>query len=69
MGSLIYLVKKQPNMRSATNQLNQAMVKPTKLNWKATKHSLRYLRGTTQFGLWDKQIEGVKLQGFTDVDW
>jgi len=30
---------------------------------------LRYLKGTTQYGLWYRQIEGVKLQGFTDADW
>ena len=45
------------------------MVRPTKLYWKAVKHVLRYLRGTTQFGLWYKQTKGVKLQGFTDADW
>ena len=45
------------------------MVKPTKLYWKEAKHVLRYLRSTTQFGLWYKWIEGVKLQGFTDADW
>eukprot|EP00253_Pinus_taeda_P024177 PITA_24177 len=50
-------------------QLSQAMVRPTKLYWKVTKHALRYLRGTTEFGLWYKRIEGVKLQGFTDSDW
>eukprot|EP00253_Pinus_taeda_P028358 PITA_28358 len=43
--------------------------KPTKLYWKATKHVLRYLKGTTQYGLWYKQIEGVKLQGIIDADW
>jgi len=37
--------------------------------WKAEKHVLRYLRGTSQYGLWYKWIEGVKLQGFTDADW
>jgi len=37
--------------------------------WKAAKHVLRYLRGTSQYGLSYKRIEGVKLQGFTDVDW
>eukprot|EP00253_Pinus_taeda_P033302 PITA_33302 len=51
------------------NQLSQAMVRPTKLYWKAEKHVLRYLRGTTQFELWYIRTEGVKLQGFTDVDW
>ena len=45
------------------------MVKPTKLFWKVGKHVLRYLRCTTEYGLWYKQKEGVKLQGFTDVDW
>eukprot|EP00253_Pinus_taeda_P004798 PITA_04798 len=33
------------------------------------KHVLRYLRGTSQFGLWYRQTEGVKHQGLTDVDW
>lgn len=45
------------------------MVKSTKLCWKETKHVLRYLRGTTQFGLWYKRAEEVKLQGFTDAVW
>eukprot|EP00253_Pinus_taeda_P010842 PITA_10842 len=49
--------------------LSQAMVRLTKLYWNAVKHVLRYLRGTTQYGLWYRRIEGVKLQGFTDVDW
>eukprot|EP00253_Pinus_taeda_P004814 PITA_04814 len=53
----------------AVNQLSQTMVQPTKLFWKAAKHVLRYLRGTSQCGLWYIQREGVKLQGFTDADW
>eukprot|EP00253_Pinus_taeda_P023990 PITA_23990 len=53
----------------AVNQLSQAMVQPTKMCRKATKHGLRYLRGTSQYGLWYRWIEGVKLQGFMDADW
>ena len=30
---------------------------------------MRYLRGTTEYGLWYRQTMGVKLQGFTDADW
>jgi len=45
------------------------MVQPTKLFWKAPKHVLRYLRGTSEFGFWYRQTEGVKLQVFTNVDW
>eukprot|EP00253_Pinus_taeda_P018961 PITA_18961 len=57
------------DMCYAVKHLIQVMVRPSKLYWKATNHVLRYLRGTTKFGLWYKQIEGVKLQGFIDVDW
>ena len=45
------------------------MVKTTKLFWKVGKHVMRYLRGTTEYGLCYKWIEGVKLQGFTDANW
>ena len=45
------------------------MVKPNKLFWNMGKHVLRYLRGTTEYGLWYRQTEGVKLQGFTNADW
>eukprot|EP00253_Pinus_taeda_P020348 PITA_20348 len=54
---------------ATSGELSRAMVQPTKLFWKAAKHVLRYLRGTSHSGLWYKRTEGVKLQGFTDVDW
>ena len=52
VGSLIYLVNTIPDICYAVNQLSQAMVKSTKLFWKARKHVLRYLRGTSENGLW-----------------
>ena len=68
-GSLMYLVKTRPDICYAVNQLIQAMVKSTKLFWKVWKHVLRYIRGTTEYGLWYIWTEGVKLQGFTNADW
>eukprot|EP00253_Pinus_taeda_P014687 PITA_14687 len=47
VGSLMYLVNTQPYMCYAVNQLSQAMIKPTKLYWKAAKHVWRYLKSTT----------------------
>ena len=52
VGSLMYLVNTRPDICYAVNQLSQAMVKPTKIFWKASKHFLRYLRGTSEYGLW-----------------
>eukprot|EP00253_Pinus_taeda_P026482 PITA_26482 len=69
LGSLMYLVNTQPYMCYAINHLSQATINPTKQYWKEEKDVLRYLRGTTQFGLWYRQTEGVKMQGFTNVDW
>ena len=45
------------------------MVKPTKLFWKVGKHVLRYLRGTSGYGLWYRQLDELKLHGFTNADW
>eukprot|EP00253_Pinus_taeda_P011235 PITA_11235 len=69
VGSLMYLVNTLSDMCYVVSQLKQAIFRLTKLCWKATKHVLRYLRGTTQYGLWYRRAEGVKLFGFTDADW
>ena len=45
------------------------MVRPTKLYWKLAKHVLRFFKGTSQYGLWYKRKEGLKLQGFTNANW
>jgi hypothetical protein len=69
VGSLMYLVNTRLDICYAVNQLSQAMVKPTKLFWKAGKHVLRYLKGTSEYRLWYKQMDEVKLHGFMDADW
>ena len=65
----MYLVNARPGICYVLNQISQATVKPTKCFWKAGKHVLRYLRGTSEYGLWYRKIDEVKLHGFTDADW
>jgi len=69
VGSPMYFVNTQLDVCFVINQRIQAIVKTTELYWKLTKHLLRYLRSTTQFGIWYRRTKGVKLQGFTDADW
>ena len=69
VGSLMYLVNTRLDICYAVNQLSQAMVNPTKLFWKVAKHVLRYLKGTSKYGLWYRQTDEVKLHGFTGADW
>jgi len=61
VGSLMYLVNTRLNLYYVVNWLSQAMVQPTKMFWNAAKHVLRYLIGTSQYGLWYRRTEGVKL--------
>ena len=65
----MYLVNTRLDICYVVNHLSQAMVKPTKLFWKAGKHVLRYLKGTSGYGLWYRQSDEVKLHDFTDADW
>ena len=69
VGLLMYLVNTRPDICYVVNQLSQVMVKPTKIFWKAGKHVLRYLRGTSEYGLWYRKMDEVKLHGFSDGDW
>ena len=61
VGSLMYLVNTRPNLCYVVNQLSKEMVQPTNMFWKVAKHVLRFLRGTSQYGLWYRRKERVKL--------
>jgi hypothetical protein len=69
VGLLMYLVNTRPDICYVVNQLSQVMVKPTKIFWKVGKHVLRYLKGTSEYGLWYRKMNEVKLHGFMDTDW
>jgi hypothetical protein len=69
VGLLMYLVNMRLNICYVVNWLSQAMFNPTKIFWKAGKHVLRYLRGTSEYGLWYKKMNEVKLHGFPDANW
>jgi hypothetical protein len=69
IGSLMYLVNTRPDICFAVNTLSQFMVEPRMVHWAATKHILRYLQGTLDFGLEYVRGDGLRLAGFTDSDW
>jgi hypothetical protein len=69
IGSLMYLVNTRSDICFAVNTLSQFMVEPRRVHWVATKHVLRYLHGTMDFGLRYLRVGGVQLQGYTDSDW
>jgi len=51
IGSLMYLVNTRPDICFVVNTLRQFMVESKRVHWAATRHILRYVRGTIGYGL------------------
>ena len=51
------------------NTLNQYLVKPIWVYLIATKHVMRYLKGTIDLGLYYGRDHDYRLYGYMDLDW
>ena len=62
IGSLIYLTNRRPDICIAMNTLRHD-------HMMVTKHILRYLRGTIDYGLKYEVNQKINLEGYVDSDW
>ena len=70
VGSLMYLTMTRPDIMFSIRLISRYMAKPTKLHLQAAKRILRYLKGTTNYGiLYKKGGEEEELLAFTDSDY
>jgi hypothetical protein len=69
IGSLMYLMNTRPDICFVVNTLSQYMVEPRHVHLIATKHVMRYLKGTIDYGLRYILDREIRLQGYTDSDW
>ncbi|KAD5508006.1 hypothetical protein E3N88_15709 [Mikania micrantha] len=77
VGALQYVTLPRPDLAFAVNKVCQFMPSPTQNHWSAVKCILRYLQGTSDFGLWLHHNSGshlqayidAYLQAFSDADW
>jgi hypothetical protein len=69
IGSLMYMIHTRPDICYAVIAMSQFMTEPRQRHWVATKHILRYLRGTITYGLRYTSSGGLFLHGYADVDW
>lgn len=69
VGSLVYLANiTRPDLSFAANALSRFNANPERLHWKAAKHVIRYLIGTSSLGI--NYIKSDKpLHGYADSDW
>ena len=68
IGSLIYATITRPDIVHVVGVLSQFMQEPTVNNLKATRRILRYIKGTTNYGLiYDNEVH-LDPKGYCDAD-
>lgn len=70
VGSLLYLsMRTRPDITFAVSLAARFCSKPTSQHMTAVKRILRYLRGTTHYGLLFKRSSNKEIIGYCDADW
>ena len=70
VGSLMYLTATRPDLTYEVSLISRSrfMANPTKTHWFAAKRILRYLKGTTELGIYCKKEESTNVVAYTDND-
>ncbi|GJX73168.1 retrovirus-related pol polyprotein from transposon TNT 1-94, partial [Tanacetum coccineum] len=66
---VIYLTHTRPDLAYAVGLVSRFMHCPSKQHYGATKRILRYIAGTTTYGIWYVRKEKFELVGYCDSDW
>ncbi|KAI5401249.1 hypothetical protein KIW84_065918 [Lathyrus oleraceus] len=69
IGSMMYLTATSPDIMYAVSLLSRYMSRPTEVHHSAAKRILRYLQGTTTFGILYRRGGSHELISFTDNDY
>ncbi len=70
VGYLLLIGKQtRPDILHIVNQLSRFLDKPDESHWKAAKHVLRYLKGTTDLRLTFLKNSSSDIVGDSDADW
>ncbi|CAL2240194.1 unnamed protein product [Prunus armeniaca] len=68
--SLMYLTNTRPDLMYVVSLISKFMESPTKVHLQTTKRILRYVKGTTYYGLFYKKgLKGDFLLGYSDSDY
>ncbi|GJR72481.1 hypothetical protein Tco_0084846 [Tanacetum coccineum] len=68
IGSLMYLTSSRPDLVFAVCICSRHQAKPTEKHLHAVKRIFRYLRGTTNMGLWYSKDTNIALTAYADAD-
>ena len=69
IGSLLYVTTIRTDVMNAVSQVAWFQSSPKYSHLLAVKRILRYLKGTTYYGLWYLKGNNLDLYAFTNADW
>ncbi|KAA3470481.1 Retrovirus-related Pol polyprotein from transposon TNT 1-94 [Gossypium australe] len=69
MRSLMYLTATRPDLMFIVSLISCFMANPTQLHFAAAKRVLRYLKGTTDYGVFYKKGGASEMVAYTDSDY
>jgi hypothetical protein len=69
IGKLMFLTNTRPDISFAVNLLSRYSSAPQQAHLRGVKQILRYIKGTSNLGLFYKRKSGLELTGYTDADW
>jgi transposase InsO family protein len=69
VGSLMYLTATRPDLMFIVSLISRYMESPTESHLLAAKRILRYIKGTTNFGIFYKKGGNTEFFGYTDSDY
>jgi len=68
IGSLLYLTASRPDITFAVCMCARFQANPKESHFNAAKRILKYLKGTTNVGLWYPNEATLNLKGYSDSD-
>lgn len=69
IGSLLYVTASRPDVMQVVGQVARFQAAPKESHIIIVKRTLRYLKGTTDYGLQYPKGNNLIIQAFTDADW
>jgi hypothetical protein len=69
IGSLLYVTTSRPDVMQAVGQVTRFQATPKETHVLAVKRIFRYLKGTTNFGLWYPKGNELTMVTYMDADW
>jgi hypothetical protein len=69
IGSLLYVTTSRPDVMQAVGVVARFQENTKEAHVIAIKRIFRYLKGTTEFGLWYPKGNELTMVAYTDADW